>query len=117
MGLSEIVTATAAPRPLAESFADPSTYQEGASDEINVGVRRPRIIAEAPLHAPYRRRRIWYERIARRKSIFRNPGQYTSTKYSSAYASCHSRKFEIRSSPLVRSTRSGSGRSAVYSRF
>jgi len=54
------------------------------------------------LHAPYRRCRIWNDRIARRKSIFRNPGQYTSKKYSSEYASCHRRKLLIRSSPLVR---------------
>lgn len=36
-------------------------------------------------------------------------GQYVSVKYSSVYASCHSRKLEMRSSPPVRMNRSGSG--------
>ena len=62
---------------------------------------------------PYRRCRTWKSRIARRKSSLVSPGHMTSAKYSSAYAACHRRKFEIRSSPLVRKTRSGSGSSAV----
>ena len=44
-------------------------------------------------------------------------GKSTSVKYSSAYADCHSKKFERRSSPPVRMIRSGSGISAVYSSF
>ncbi len=31
-------------------------------------------------HSPYRRERFWYERIARRKSILRKAGQFTSEK-------------------------------------
>ena len=44
----------------------------------------------------------------------RKPGQYTSQKYSREFAACHSRKPDVRRSPLVRMTRSGSGRPAVY---
>ena len=49
--------------------------------------------------------------------MYLNPGQYTSVKYSSEYAICHSRKLETLSSPEVRSTRSGSGRPLVDMRL
>ena len=57
--------------------------------------------------------RSWNDRNARKKSILRKAGQYTSAKYSSAYAICHSKKLLIRSSPDVRKIKSGSGRLAV----
>ena len=41
----------------------------------------------------------------------RSPARARGDRYSSAYAICHSRKFEIRCSPDVRMSRSGSGQS------
>src|SRR6185369_18056291 len=64
---------------------------------------------------PNLRSRCAYSARAARKSSSPKSGQGFSTKTSSAYASCHSRKFEIRWSPAVRISRSGSGSSGSYS--
>ena len=52
---------------------------------------------------------------AAKSSASRKSGQSTSVKTSSAYAHCQRRKFEIRRSPLVRTSRSSSGSPAVQS--
>src|SRR2546421_515556 len=58
---------------------------------------------------PNLRRRLAYSSIAARNSFGPKSGHRVSTKTNSAYADCHSKKFERRSSPDVRITRSGSG--------
>ena len=58
---------------------------------------------------PKRRRRLAYSASACCRSRGPKSGQSLSTKASSAYASCQSRKFETRSSPDVRMSRSGIG--------
>ena len=65
---------------------------------------------------PNRRRRLAYSSSACRSSASPKSGQSVSTKTSSAYASCQRKKFERRSSPEVRISRSGSGRSGAYRR-
>src|SRR5919197_2066924 len=63
---------------------------------------------------PKRRRRLAYSSSAERSSSFPKSGHRVSTNTSSAYADCHRRKLEIRCSPDVRMTRSGSGISGAY---
>src|SRR5581483_1116135 len=63
---------------------------------------------------PNRRLRCAYSASAWRRSRASKSGQSRSTKTSSAYASCQSMKFDTRSSPLVRISRSGSGSSGAY---
>src|SRR5699024_2990274 len=64
---------------------------------------------------PNRRERWEKSRIARKKSIFRNAGQYVSVNQISEYAACQSKNPERRCSPEVRITKSGSGRPLVRS--
>jgi len=56
---------------------------------------------------------LWGLRLAA-YLFWRNSGQGVDVTQISAYAICHSRKFEMRISPLVRMSRSGSGCPAVY---
>src|SRR6266550_2301852 len=58
---------------------------------------------------PNLRRRRAYSSIAVRSSSGPKSGQRVSVKTYSAYADCQRRKFEMRRSPDVRMTRSGSG--------
>ena len=58
---------------------------------------------------PKRLRRPAYSSSAWRRSRSPKSGQRVSTKTSSEYAICQSRKFDIRNSPEVRIRRSGSG--------
>src|SRR5581483_10606595 len=68
---------------------------------------------ECAQRPPNRRRRDAYSASAPRRSRSSKSGQYLSTNTSSEYATCQSRKFEMRSSPLVRISRSGSGSSGA----
>src|SRR5205823_2794512 len=63
---------------------------------------------------PNRRLRRWYSMIASNRSLRRKSGHSTSVKTSSLYAISQRRKFEMRYSRDVRTTRSGSGASGRY---
>src|SRR5262249_3707323 len=62
---------------------------------------------------PNRLSRFWYSMIAVRRWFLRKSGPRTSETTSSAEAICQRGKFDTRSSPPVRTTRSGSGCPAV----
>src|SRR5262249_28778545 len=66
--------------------------------------------------APNLRPRRAYSSTAAPSRSSPKSGQSVSSKTSSAYADCHRRKFEIRCSPDVRITRSGSGTRGAYRR-
>src|SRR5580693_3029598 len=65
---------------------------------------------------PKRRSRCWYSSIASKRFSRRKSGHSTSVKTNSEYAISQSKKLEIRYSPDVRITRSGSGSSGWYRR-
>src|SRR6185312_6931428 len=60
---------------------------------------------------------FWYAMIASYRWRREKSGHNTGDMYNSAYAHCQRRKFEIRCSPDVRMSRSGSGQSLVYRRL
>ena len=78
-----------------------------AGERISPGIR------DEPLVLTNRRRLPAYAATAPRRSSSPKSGHSVSTNTSSEYASCQSRKFEIRCSPEVRMTRSGSGMSGA----
>ncbi len=61
------------------------------------------------LHRPNRRSRPAYDRSASSRCSTAKSGHSTSVAHISAYATSQSRKFDTRSSPPVRISRSGSG--------
>src|SRR5262249_8884829 len=63
---------------------------------------------------PKRRSRCWNAHSASASFDLLKSGQSTSLVKNSVYASCQSRKFEMRCSPPVRIRRSGSGMSLQY---
>src|SRR5207237_9729937 len=70
------------------------------------GDRAPRKVSH---YRPNRRSRLAYDASAWSRSATEKSGHSTSVAHISAYATSHSRKFETRSSPPVRMSRSGSG--------
>src|SRR3954469_23615832 len=75
-----------------------------------------RIARTCALVLPKRRSRFWKSSTATRRSSSPKSGQSVSVRWISAYASCQRRKFETRTSPLVRTSNSSGGRPWVQSR-
>ena len=103
-------------RPPAAVITQPPWYTAYTRDHSAAGprstTREISAFTDARICACGRRRR----RAPRADRRRRSPATASGVKCNSAYAACHSRKFEIRSSPEVRITRSGSGISGAYRR-
>ena len=93
---------------------EPPAAEVDEPDDERQEDRRHEDAGEQGAHrAPNRRPRLAYSSTAARSRSSPKSGQSVSSKTSSAYADCQSRKFEIRCSPEVRITRSGSGSSGA----
>src|SRR6266850_2498022 len=82
--------------------------EDGGEDDDAVDKRGP----DPPLETaqrPNRRSRFAYEPSASSRSLTEKSGHSTGVAHISAYATSQSRKFDTRSSPPVRISRSGSG--------
>ena len=93
---------------------EPPPAQVDEADDQREQDRRDEDAREQRAHlAPNLRARLAYSSSADRSRSSPKSGHSVSSKTSSAYADCQSRKFEIRCSPDVRITRSGSGSSGA----
>src|SRR5690606_30662051 len=83
--------------------------QRGGVDRLRHHAEPPPFGRAASTAAPKRRSRLAYSRHASHNFLRSKSGKSVSWKTNSAYADCHNRKFEVRSSPEGRRKRSTSG--------
>src|SRR6266540_525073 len=90
--------------------------EQGGEHDHPVDERGRGAALEVGHQRPKRRSRDAYEASAASRSRTEKSGHSTGVAHISAYATSQSRKLETRSSPPVRTSRSGSGCSGAYSR-